>query len=189
MNISVENNVLQVEHLSQVSFNDLLSLYRQGYRLEQNSNIGIELGLNILNTRENNIRSLSTCPNTVTTGGTLTLTASASSGTPPYTYHWSVTKPDGTIDTSLTGTSNSYTFSQNGNYTVSVYTTDSCSTGAKTSNTDTCVISVTSDGGGEGCVGCDLNTSYCLAGQCIKKKYALYAGVGVVALIVLSSMK
>lgn len=144
--MNVESNMLRVEHLSQIPFNDLLSLYQQGYRLGQNSDIGIELGLNVYNKRgdsinnRNNVRSLASCPSTVTTGTLLTLSATASSGTAPYTYHWSVKKPDGSTDTSLTGSSNSYTFAQDGSYTVSVYVTDSCAAGAKTSSTDSCPI-------------------------------------------------
>lgn len=36
-----------------------------------------------------------------------------------------------------------------------------------------------------GCPGCDLTTSYCIAGQCIKKSYALYGGIGLVAILLL----
>jgi len=164
--MNIESKVLQVENLSRMPFDDMLSLFRQGYRLEQNSNIGIELGLNVLNTRGNNIRSLatckgSTCPCSVTKGGILTLSANASSGTVPYTYHWTVTKPDGSTDTSLTGGSNPYTFNQDGSYNVSVYVTDSCATGAKTSNTDSCKITA-STGNGDG-----VATKYnCVGGVC-----------------------
>ena len=187
--MDIENKILQIESLEQMSFEDVLSLYRQGYMIaEQNSNIGIELGLNVLNIRGNNVRSLvPTCPSTVKTGGTLTLSASVTSGTAPYTYHWTVTKPDGTTDTSLTGASNSYTFATDGQYTVSVNVTDKCPTGSKTSNTESCTITASVSGGdGGGCGTCPTDKNYCLVGQCIPKTYA-YAGIGVIALLVLVS--
>lgn len=174
-----DNNVIQVESLNQIPFDDLISLYRQGYILgERSGNI------------RNNIRSLATCPSGVQIGSTMTLSATASSGTSPYTYIWSVKKPDGNIDTTLTGEINQYTFSQNGNYTISVYVTDSCVGGAKTSETQTCVVTVVSDSGGE--VGCTSNANcsngYCIGGKCYSKNtvYVAGAGLGLVALIVLS---
>lgn len=172
--MNIEDKVLQVENLGQMSFDDVLSLYGQGYRLDE------------LN--RNNIISLATCPSVVTTGGTLTLSTSVTSGTAPFTYHWSVTKPDGTIDTSLTGASNQYVFATNGVYAVSIYVTDSCTSGAKTSNKDSCVITVSpGGGGGAGCLSCDSAKNFCVAGQCIPKTYALAAGVGLVALLILKS--
>lgn len=172
--MNIEDKVLQVENLGQMSFDDVLSLYGQGYRLDERN--------------RNNIISLATCPSIVTTGGTLTLSTTVTSGTAPYVYHWSVTKPDGTIDTSLTGSSNSYTFTTNGSYTVSVNVTDSCASGAKTSNTDSCVITVSpGGGGGVGCLSCDPVKNYCISGNCIPKNYVLAAGIGVVALLILKS--
>lgn len=216
--MNIESNVLQIENLSQMSFNDLLSLYRQGYKLAEQSEIGLNIGLNILNAKGNNIRSLATCPGSVQTGATLTLSASASSGAAPYTYHWSVVKPDGSTVTLANQVTNQYVVGSNGNYTISVYVTDSCVSGAKTSSTDSCMITASTSGcistgiynceagqtgyevdncgtrrynsacaggGGVACPGCDLTKNYCLAGNCIPKNYVLYAGVGLVALLVL----
>jgi len=150
--MNIENKVLQVENISQIPFDNVLALFQQGYRLSEYNN-GVEIGLNVRKgnsiVRHGNIKGLATCPSTVTTGGVLTLSATAGSGTVPYTYHWSVKKPDGSTDTSLTGSNNSYTFGQNGNYTVSVYVTDSCAGGSKTSNTDSCSIVASADGGVE----------------------------------------
>lgn len=178
MNIN-ENKVLDIENISQMPFDDVLSLYRQGYRLGT----------------ESNIRSLATCkgatcPCSIQTGAVLTLSTSVTSGTAPYVYHWSVTKPDGTIDTSLTGASNQYTFATTGNYTVSVNVTDSCASGAKTSNTDSCVITASAGGGGAaGCdpLECPSDKNFCVLGSCIPKTYALLVGVGIVALLILKS--
>lgn len=265
--MNIESDVLQVENLGSIPFNDLLSLYRQGYRLAEHGEnavkLGLDVGLDILNVKGNNIRSLTTkslatCPSSVQTGATLTLSASASSGTAPYTYHWSMVKPNGSTETLANQATNQYVVGSNGNYTVSVYVTDSCASGAKTSPTDSCVISASAGeiptkyncvdnvcdgpyltgtynsltacrasgcesgevqtwycnqstkicslqigstgyatkalcdvacsggGGGAACPGCDLDNNYCLAGNCISKKNALIAGVGVVALLVLT---
>lgn len=159
-----ENKVLQVESLNHMSFDDLSSLFRQGYRFEEQSRdaikLGLDIGLNVSNVEKNdvrNIRGLATCPSTVTTGGTLTLSTSVSSGTAPYTYHWSITKPDGTIETLANQSSIQYSFAQNGSYTISIYVTDSCAGGSKTSNTDSCVITAST------VVGTKYN---CVSGAC-----------------------
>lgn len=193
-----ENKILNIESMDQMPFDDILSLYRQGYRLDEYKFDGqIE---NVSgNVSENdigyNIRGLATCkgatcPCSIVTGSILTLSTSVSSGTAPFTYHWSVTKPDGTIDTSLTGASNQYTFATTGNYTVSVNVTDSCTSGAKTSNTDSCVITAsTGGGGGAGCdpLKCLPDKNFCISGNCIPKTYVLLVGVGIVALLILKS--
>lgn len=159
-----KNNVIQIESLNQMPFDDVLSLYRQGYKLEEKNDWkGNNWNLNRIGNVENRIVGLGTCkgsscPCTVTVGTTLTLAATATSGTPGYTYHWTIKKPDGNIDSSLTGSSNSYTFSQVGDYTISVNVTDSCAAGAKVSNTDKCVVSVVS--------GTTAKYKKCVGGTC-----------------------
>ena len=216
----MNSNIIQIESLSRMSFDDVLSLYRQGYKLEERS----------IGTRNLDIKSLATCPGTIPTGSTLTLSASASAGTPPYTYNWKVTKPGGAIDTLSNQVSNSYVFATDGTYSISVSVTDTCldGTGPKTSPVQTCsVVASTStatptkyscsgapsyscsgpfvtgtyedqqaclDACKAGvvidpCLTCDTTVNYCVGGQCINKKYALYGGVVAGVLVVLMLLK
>jgi hypothetical protein len=127
----------------------MLSLYRQGYRLEERSVGNIRNIGNFVNgsgLKNLNIEGLATCgTNTVVTGQSLTLTATASAGTAPYTYNWTVTKPGsaGTVTLPNQAT-NTYTFATDGQYTISVYTTDSCTTGALSSAVQTCTVTASS---------------------------------------------
>lgn len=212
--MNVESKILQVESLNQLPFDNVLSLFRQGYRLAEYN--GLNIGLNVN-------KSLATCIGSVTKGGMLTLSATASSGTAPYAYHWTVTKPDGTTETLANQATNQYVVSQNGEYTVSVYVTDSCAAGMKTSNIDSCKVVVlegeeatkyncingtcigpykvgtydsiqkcidsgceAGGGGAIGCIDCDPVNNYCISGNCIPKKYALASGIGLVALLILT---
>jgi hypothetical protein len=125
----MDSNIIQVESLSHMSFDDILSLYRQGYKLEDRTSL---IG--------NGMRSLATCQNTVTTGDTLTLIATAGAGIAPYSYHWTVTKPGGSVQTLADQTTNTYAFTTDGQYKISVYTTDSCTTGALSSGVQTCNV-------------------------------------------------
>ncbi|MDD3474333.1 MAG: hypothetical protein PHP08_00335 [Candidatus Dojkabacteria bacterium] len=144
--MNIEFKSLGVEDITNSSIESVEKLYREGYRLNESYNV------NEIN-KQVSVKSLAACPSSLLQNTIKTLTASASSGTPPYTYHWSITKPGGVIDTSLTGSSIPYTFSLLGNYVVSVYVTDSCSSGSKTSNTDSCIINVTPvPGGGYNCI-------------------------------------
>jgi hypothetical protein len=92
------------------------------------------------------ITSLSpaSCPGPVLVGTTRTLTATASNGTPPYHYHWSVRRPDNVVDTPIDSYVVQYQFTQTGSYTISLYVTDTCPTGSMTSNTDSCSVTVVS---------------------------------------------
>lgn len=75
-------------------------------------------------------------------GTSHTITGNVTSGgTAPFTYTWTVTKPDTTI-TPLTGPSNDYVFAQEGTYKIDLTVSDSCPEGAKT-NTVTCDVVVT----------------------------------------------
>lgn len=83
-----------------------------------------------------------TCPTTaIALNSTHTLTGSVvSGGTAPFTYTWTITPPTGTPVT-LTGASQSYTFTQAGSYTVAMTVTDSCTAGAKTDSAS-CTVTV-----------------------------------------------
>lgn len=160
MDMNTENKVLQVESLSHIPFNDLLSLFQQGYKFAEQSENAIELGLSIgLNVKGNNVRSLATCVTTIQTGKTIMLSTTMSSGTAPYTYYWTLTKPDGSTETLANQASNQHVTTQNGDYTVSVYAKDSCVGGAKTSNIESCKITAST---------VVIPTKYnCVAGHCI----------------------
>ena len=174
------SNIIQIESLSHMSFDDVLSLYRQGYKLEERSVI----------TRSLDIKSLATCPGTIQVGGSLTLSAIANAGTAPYHYNWTVTKPDGNVDTSLADQmSNTYIFDTAGIYGISVNVTDTCPTGAKTSNIDSCtVIATTLSTTNIGCndpIVCPPDKNYCLIGYCVPKNYLIYGAVALVAIMAL----
>jgi hypothetical protein len=73
-----------------------------------------------------------------------TLTGSVTSGgTTPFTYNWTITKPDGTKDT-RTGASQTYVFTQVGTYKIDLVVTDSCASGAK-SDSATCNVVITAE--------------------------------------------
>jgi len=87
---------------------------------------------------------------TATCGGpyglntTHTLTGSVTSGgTAPFTYNWTITKPDATKDT-RTGAMQTYVFAQVGTYKIDMVVTDSCSAGAK-SDSATCNVIITAE--------------------------------------------
>lgn len=70
-----------------------------------------------------------------------TMTGSITSGgTAPFTYTWTITKPDTTTET-LTGASQPYTFAQTGTYGIRLDVSDSCPGGAKT-DFSTCSVTV-----------------------------------------------
>ena len=70
-----------------------------------------------------------------------TLTGSITSGgTAPFTYAWTITKPDATKETKDVA-SFSYTFAQVGTYTIRLDVSDSCAGGAKT-DFSTCSVTV-----------------------------------------------
>jgi len=72
-----------------------------------------------------------------------TLTGSVTSGgTAPFTYTWTITKPDATTEPVKTGAVQTYVFAQAGTYTVKLNVTDSCPTGGLTDSA-TCSVIVT----------------------------------------------
>lgn len=226
----MDSNMIQIDSLNRMPFDDLISLYRQGYKLDERASFGkFDISkFNVGGNSGNEIRSLATCPSTVTTGNSLTLSTTASSGTAPYTYHWTITKPDGSTQTLANQATNTYTFAANGNYGISVYVSDSCAdgTGIKSSPPQTCTVTASTagcvstgynceagqtgyevdncgnrransacggggggGGGGADCTNCDSSTNYCLAGQCIPKKYALYGGAAAGVLLLIAILK
>lgn len=71
-----------------------------------------------------------------------TLTGSITSGgTAPFTYTWTITKPDTTKQT-LNGAVQTYQFAQTGTYGIRLDVSDKCPTGAK-SDYSTCSVTVT----------------------------------------------
>jgi hypothetical protein len=80
------------------------------------------------------------CPSSVNQGDTATLTITSSGGISPFTYSWSITKPDATIDKYVTQNV-SYSFIQQGIYSINCNVADSCSVNIQTCN-KTCSVSV-----------------------------------------------
>jgi len=71
-----------------------------------------------------------------------TLTGSITSGgTAPFTYTWTITKPDSTVQT-LNGAVQTYQFTQTGIYTINLAVVDSCPTGGLTDSAS-CSVTVT----------------------------------------------
>ena len=83
----------------------------------------------------------STCPSSTQLNSSALLTSLVSQGTPPFTYSWTITKPDITTDT-FTDDSFTYKFTQIGTYNFNLTVTDSCSTEAL-NDTSSCNITVT----------------------------------------------
>ncbi len=67
-----------------------------------------------------------------------------SGGTAPFTYEWTITKPDKTTETK-TGASVPYVFAQAGTYKKDLVVTDSCpvASGGPKSDTATCNVEIT----------------------------------------------
>lgn len=80
------------------------------------------------------------CPSSVNQGDTATLTIIPSGGVSPFTYNWSITKPDTTIDTYMTQNVY-YQFSQQGTYSINSGVKDSCTLNIQNCN-KTCSVSV-----------------------------------------------
>lgn len=90
------------------------------------------------------ILGTATCGGPYAKGTSKHLTGSVTSGgTAPFTYSWTITKPDGT-KTTLTGATQTYIFSQAGTYKTDLVVTDSCPSGAK-SDTATCNVVITAE--------------------------------------------
>ena len=84
-----------------------------------------------------------TCGGPYIKGSEHTLTGSViSGGTEPFTYTWTITPPAGTPITP-TGASQTYTFAQEGVYTINLTVSDSCPDGAKTDSASCNVTVVT----------------------------------------------
>ena len=112
---------------------------------EQLNNITSKLSCNTCNKNQilihnpiNNVLSPATGCGNVIAQTTKTLTGTGSGGTPPYSYEWYISKPDGTTETS-TDSILSYKFNMVGTYQFDSTIRDSCPSGSISCN-DTCVM-------------------------------------------------
>lgn len=130
-----------VENLKNMSTDQLVGLYRQGYSIE-----GVE---EIIPPYPEYISlSPATCPGTITQGTTKTVTVAITTvGTEPYTLKFYVDDVQKTVSPTWDGTNKRFTFPWTFNETVGTHkyaaeVVDSCATGAKTSNRDYCNINI-----------------------------------------------
>lgn len=196
---------LDVSTFNKMPIENIISLYQQGYKLDEPMNL-------------NKIKKLAvSCTTPIALGTNKVLTASSTGGSGTITYHWTISKPDGTSDTTLAGATPTYNFNQLGNYTVSVYSTDSCPAGSQRSDTVMCTVNVSSQGctstgvytcdptrvgyevdncgnsrvnasctgstSADPCLTCDKTKNICILGQCLPKNYILYGGVAFLAIM------
>ncbi len=82
----------------------------------------------------------STCPSSIQLNSNVLLTASTTQGTPPFSYLWTITKPDTTTDI-FTDESYTYTFTQLGTYNVNLTVYDNCSLGSL-SDSSSCNVTI-----------------------------------------------
>jgi hypothetical protein len=167
------DKILKLSDLQEMPTQVLLNAYREGYRLEATNQT---------------IQKLATgCPVTVKLGSPRTLTniVTGGSGSSAIAYHWKITKPDNTIDTSPTTSVVNYSFDVLGNYVVETWATADCQGAQSTSNIETCTVIVNPTGEGvPGCTGCDLTKNYCVFGKCIPKTMALIGGAVLGAILI-----
>lgn len=143
------NRVLTLEQMKRMSSDEILSYYRNGYRLAGCNECSKEQGDRIyLSEYGAMIMGLNpaSCPASIVQGTTKTLSLQVTTvGTPPYTIHFIVDGIAKTVAPTWSGNigSFSYTFNESiGSHTCSAYVTDGCTAGSKTSNTDTCPINI-----------------------------------------------
>ncbi len=131
------NNLrIDVNLLSKLSFEEVISLYKQGYTIDEKK------------TNQYGLKSLATCPSSIVQGTTKTLTITPNGGTPPYTKLELLV--DGFSVKSLIGnytgaTSITYNFPESpGNHTYSSRTTDNCNPPKVAIDATPCTINITS---------------------------------------------
>lgn len=133
------NKELTLEQMKRMSPDEIMSAYRNGYKLSECNTCG---GKNIIGLNP------ATCPISIVQGTTKTLTiAVTTAGTLPYTPKFYVDTVLKTITTTWDAINNRFTFPWTFSETVASHTyatevTDSCATGIKTSNRDICTISI-----------------------------------------------
>lgn len=149
----MHNNIgtLEVNQMHKMSIDDIVNMYRQGYRLEE-FYPNMDKILPYSPRREYEFMSPATCPTggIVQKGSTKDIkieVKATNPGTPPYTFKLKrddteiYTYTGGAIETSKTF---SHTFNEAlGTYTYKGFVIDSCPTGAITSNIDSCLVTVT----------------------------------------------
>lgn len=134
------SKILTLEQMKRMSPDEMMNAYRNGYKLSECKTCGGRdmMGLNP-----------ASCPASIVQGTTKTITiAVTTAGTPPYTPKFYVDGSQKTISATWDSVNNRFTFSWIFNENVASHTyateiTDSCVTGAKTSNRDTCTVSIT----------------------------------------------
>lgn len=133
------SKVLTLEQMKRMSPDEIMSAYRNGYKLSECNTCG---GKNIIGLNP------ATCPTSIVQGTTKTLTvAVTTAGTSPYTLKFYVDGVQKTISPTWDSVNNRFTFSWTFSETITSHTyateiTDSCVTGAKTSNRDTCTVNI-----------------------------------------------
>lgn len=152
------DKLLTLEHMQEMPIDQIVELYRQGYRLE-----GVD----------GPIKKLSSCTGAIVQGTVKTITMTPSGGTPPYKLDFLV---DGSNAGSWTGITGAQTFSHTfsepfGNHTYSVNITDGCI--VPQVNTDQCTITIMGTISISGCTSpivtggtCQLNLDSCVPSPC-----------------------
>ena len=148
----MHNNIgtLEVNQMHKMSIDDIVSMCRQGYRLEE-FYPNMDKILLYSPRREYEFMSPATCPTggIVQKGSTKNIKVEVKAtnpGTPPYTFK--LERDDTEIYTYTGGATEisktfSHTFNEAlGTYTYKGFVTDSCPTGAITSNIDSCSVTV-----------------------------------------------
>lgn len=136
------NKVLSLEQMKRMSSDEIVNAYRNGYRL---SDSPISMGCR---TCGDNITRLNpaSCPLSMIQGTTKTLSLTVTTaGTPPYTLKFYVDNVQKTITSTWSGNTVTWSWLFNepvGSHAYAAEVTDSCATGIKTSNRDTCTINV-----------------------------------------------
>ncbi len=132
------NRELTLEQMKRMSSDEIINAYRNGYRL---SDCGV-CGSNIV------VLNPATCPTSIIQGTTKTLTiAVTTAGTKPYTLKFYVDGVLKAVTATWDDVNNKFTWSYTFSETVASHAyaaeiVDSCATGAKTSNRDTCTIAI-----------------------------------------------
>lgn len=132
------NKILTLEQMKRMPIDEIVTAYKNGYGLSCNACEGKSIvGLNP-----------ASCPTSIVQGTTKTITvAVTTAGTPPYTPKFYIDGVLKTITATWDTVNNRFTFPWTFSETITshAYATevvDSCVTGAKTSNRDTCTISI-----------------------------------------------
>ncbi len=139
-------NNLDINQIQKMSIDQVVELYRQGYRLEE-FYPDMDKTLPYSPRSGYGFMSPATCPGTVVKGSTKNIKVDVTTpGTPPYTFKLKrddaeiLTYTGGATETSKTWP---YVFNEAlGTYVYKGFVTDSCPAGAKTSIEDVCTVKV-----------------------------------------------